>query len=179
MEATAGTTILDMQGRIWIPNCPTGCSSWVQRGGGGWALTSGGDQRKGAVEQVGEEDATQLPAWRAWRGPSLPGPRGSLWEGNGHEDRAPAGGGLRWGQGRAEKRVQGRARWMIVQGEKGQVASLALLEVVEVAAGLPLQLGNRPPGRFSRGLEGGGDLVGVVFCVAWLGLSSSFCPGVQ
>ena len=50
---------------------------------------------------------------------------------------------------------------MIVQGEKGQVAGLALLEVVEVAAGLPLQLGKRPPGRFSRGLEGGRDLLGL------------------
>lgn len=98
MEDTAGATIPDIQGRIWIPNCPTGCSSWVQRGGGGWALTSGGDQRRNrGVEQVGEEDATQLPAWRAWHGLSLPGRRGRMWEGNGHEYRAPAGGGLRKG----------------------------------------------------------------------------------
>lgn len=48
---------------------------------------------------------------------------------------------------------------------EGTGAGLALLEVVEVAAGLPLQLGKRPPGRFSRGLEGGGDLLGAcVLC---------------
>lgn len=65
---------------------------------GGWALTSGGDQRRSrGVEQVGEEDATQLPARRAWHGLSLPGRRGRMWEGNGHEYRAPAGGGLRKG----------------------------------------------------------------------------------
>ena len=49
MEVTADTTLPDIQGRIWILNCPTGCSSWVQRGGGCWALTSGGDQRRGAM----------------------------------------------------------------------------------------------------------------------------------
>lgn len=66
------------------------------------------------VEQVGEEDATQLPAWRAWHGPSLPGPRGSMWMGNGHEDRAPVVGGLRRGG-------RGGPEWVIVQGEKAQV----------------------------------------------------------
>lgn len=84
MEVTAGATIRDIQGRIWIPNCPTGGSSWVQRRGGGRALTSGGDQRRsGGAEQVGEEDATQLPAWRAWHGLALPGPRRRMCRGMG------------------------------------------------------------------------------------------------
>ena len=48
---------------------------------------------------------------------------------------------------------------------EGTGAGLGLLEVVEVAAGLPLQLGKGPPERFSSQLERGGDLLGVcVLC---------------
>lgn len=73
--------------------------------------------------------------------------------------------GHEYSGGRAEEGAQGSARMGECPRREGTGAGLALLEVVEVAAGLPLQLGKRPPERFSSGLGGGGDLLGgCVLC---------------
>jgi len=62
---------------------------------------------------------------------------------------------------------------------EGTGAGLALLEVVEVAAGLPCNWERGPQGGFQEGWKGVETSWGFVFCVEWLGFSSSFCPGLQ